>query len=239
MLIMKNGINFMNIKLKNDKKAPKNNITLVNFRLNLLHLMKKNKINATQIAKNINLPQPTVHRLLSGKTGNPKLSTLNLIAKYFSVSIDYLIELREGNEIRNKTLKDISQVPIIGWDNATNWQASISKLTPHNWTDWLVIERATNESIFALRSKKSMEPKFLVNSLIIVDPNLKPNDGDLVLVHFNETSEATVRKIKLDGPIQQLCAITGERSPDTISQETIIIGVIVQTRYLYNRNTSN
>jgi SOS-response transcriptional repressor LexA len=236
---MKNGMDFMNIKLKNDKKTPKNNITLLNLRLNILHLMKKNKINATQLARNTNLPQPTVHRLLSGKTGDPKLSTLDLISKYFAVSIDYLIDLHEGNEIRNKALKSISHVPIIDWGNATNWQASISKLTPHNWPNWLVIERLTNECLFVLRSKKSMEPRFLANSLIIVDPNLNPLDGDLVIVHFKETSEATVREIKLDGPIQQLLAITSERSPDTINQNTIIIGVIVQARYLYNRNTPN
>lgn len=57
---------------------------------NLSLLMKENNISESELARALNLPYNTIHRLISGYTTDPRISTLKLIASYFSVSLDNL-----------------------------------------------------------------------------------------------------------------------------------------------------
>jgi len=83
-------------------------------------LLFKNNINATELARAIDIPQPTIQRILAGKTEDPKLSTLTAIANYFSLTIDQLL----GNSpltdtaFFNKTKKS----PVISWEQATRYK---------------------------------------------------------------------------------------------------------------------
>lgn len=234
----------MNIKaIRNDNyDNDAHNINLDVLRKNILYLIKKAKINTAQLAKKVNVPQPTIHRLVSGEMEDPKLSILNNIAKYFSLSLDELItnEIEFKNELNknpslldNNIVKRVFQIPIINWNEAVNYEVFTSTLDLKNWSDWLVVDEISTNNAFVLKSKRSMEPRFPLNSLLIVDVNLEPLDGDLVIVHFKDTKEVTIREIILDGPIQKLAHITEKLPLHQVNDETKIIGVVIQTRYLY------
>jgi transcriptional regulator with XRE-family HTH domain len=62
-------------------------------------LMKANDVSELEIAKRSGLNQPTVHRILSGESKNPRLDNLAKIAKVFNVSVAYLTneETNTGN----------------------------------------------------------------------------------------------------------------------------------------------
>ena len=77
-----------------------------------------------------------------------------------------------------------------------------------------------------------MEPRFIAGSILTVDPNKKPVDGDLVIVHYQGTPEATIREIILDGPKHELSSIT-EENTEKLSDDITIIGVVIQTRFSY------
>ncbi len=230
----------MNIKaIRNDNDDNNmDNINLDLLRKNILYLIKKYKINTAQLSKKINVPQPTIHRLVSGEMEDPKLSILNNIAKYFGISLDELIthdaqSIENSSQTHSNIVKQVFQIPIINWNEAVNYEIFTSKLDSKNWSDWLVVDKISTRNAFALKSKRSMEPRFPLNSLLIVDVNLEPLDGDLVIVHFKNTKEVTIMEMILDGPIQKLAHITEKLPLHEINDETRIIGVIIQTRYLY------
>jgi len=59
---------------------------------NIVALMKKRRISDSDLAKAISLPYNTIKRITVGKTVDPKISTLLLIANFFDVSIDGLLK---------------------------------------------------------------------------------------------------------------------------------------------------
>lgn len=58
---------------------------------NLSELLKKHCLKTNQLAHHLGLPTMTIRRLLSGETGDPRISTLKCIADYFDVAVDVLI----------------------------------------------------------------------------------------------------------------------------------------------------
>lgn len=55
---------------------------------NLKILMQKHRINGTELSRRSNVPQPTIHKILAGKTVAPRICTLKRLANYFCISLD-------------------------------------------------------------------------------------------------------------------------------------------------------
>lgn len=64
------------------------------LRDNLIQLMREHNISQLQLAEELSIKQPTIHYIISGKTPNPKINTVQLIAKYFNMSIDDLVNTK-------------------------------------------------------------------------------------------------------------------------------------------------
>ena len=133
------------------------------FRTVLIKLMATHGINASELARRTNLPQPTIHRLAVGKTEDPKLSTLLSLANYFTISLDQLL----GNvdiisEATNKNSPLTLSVPIISWTNALDSKLYLETIKTTNWSEWFVIDMKVSPHTFGLKSKPSMEPRFSV-----------------------------------------------------------------------------
>lgn len=203
------------------------------FRSILKELMDRHRITPTELARRINLPQPTIHRLLVGKTEDPRLSTLSLISEYFSVSIDQLLGVTALEEINNQNkLANTRTLPIISWQDAVK-ENFTKTLTTTNWDNWFFVEANVSPLSFGLVSKHSAEPRIPTGSILTVDPNTTPEDGDLVIVYYENTAEATIRQIILDGLKQILVSIINPSISDELLPSIKIIGVIVQTRFSY------
>ena len=65
-----------------------------NFSENLINLRKANNLTQLQLAKILNTTQRRISYFETGKV-EPDLDTLIAIAKYFEISIDYLVGLIE------------------------------------------------------------------------------------------------------------------------------------------------
>lgn len=57
---------------------------------NLAELLAQRKINPTYLAKETGIPQPTIHRILSGESESPRVENLNVLAAYFGVTLSGL-----------------------------------------------------------------------------------------------------------------------------------------------------
>lgn len=197
--------------------------------LNLRRLMVASNVSEAEIARKTSIPQPTIHKILTGKTSDPRASTLSALASFFNVSID---ELVTGQESRGFVRK-INNLPIISWEQAIKFEEVISNLQPSNWDKWVVTEPLPS-NCFALLSKPSMEPRFPKGTALVIDPNLKPEDGDILLVYYPDTNEATMREISIDGPSVLLSCLYGASSSEQLTNNIKTLGVLIKSIFSYH-----
>lgn len=202
---------------------------------NLTALMKLKKVTETKIAQDLNIPVMTVRRLLSGETTDPRVFTLKTMADYFNVSLDTLVGTQKlmPHEM-NQPSKPIF-VPIFDWDQATDFNA----IDLSDWKSWIPVTIRQDEQIsqraFALESRPSMYPPFQPGTIFIFDPDLKPSDGDLVLVNLRANSELTLRELSIDPPDWSLRSVSQASNILNFSKEEHdLIAVVVLTLF-YNR----
>ncbi len=94
-------------------------------------LVDLHDLNESELSRNSKVSQPTIHRLLSGATPDPRMSTLKLLAKYFQVTIGQLVgvEPLPCNEAKPHA-KHLIRLPLISWEQAHQWQhLTVSELS--------------------------------------------------------------------------------------------------------------
>jgi len=218
-----------------------NDVNLKKLAENLQILLTENNVTETQIAQSLNVPVMTIRRIVSGETSDPRISTLNLIASYFNVSIDALIQ---NNSIKTlaRMQKNIPKfVPIFDWSTVTN-AASISAIDISAWNDWYPIILGCDLSLgpdaFAIESRPSMQPRFPIGTIFIIDPNEQPRDGDIAIIKMKSNNELSLREVIIDSPRWQLLPIiTGSDMLFYDNNQHHIIGIVVLTLF-QSRKTS-
>ena len=78
-----------------------------------------------------------------------------------------------------------------------------------------------------------MEPRFPRGTILIVDTQTKPTDGDFVIVHYATTKEATMRELSIDGPHQLLLPLNQNSVSDKLDKSIRIVGTVIQSRFSY------
>jgi SOS-response transcriptional repressor LexA len=217
--------------MPNDMNFAEKFETIDTITTNLQRLMRARNISEAELARQTGTPQPTLHKILSGKTENPRASTLKALADFFDISMD---ELLTGEIItqRNSLHNTIQSIPIISWDECIDNFNFVNSLTPTNWCHWTVCE-TLSKNAFALISKPSMEPRFPKGTILIIDPNTKPVDGDFAIVHYPNTSEATLREFSIDGPIRLLLQINGNGEQSNLDNIKIL-GILIKSIFSYH-----
>jgi len=203
---------------------------------NLRALLKEHQVSENEIAQSLNIPVMTVRRLVSGETTDPRISTLKMMADYFHVSVDSLIEENKfkPTSTMRKTIPQF--IPILDWDIITSLKR-MDDLDLKSWKKWhpviLAEQTILNNHAFCLESRPSMQPRFPLGTLFIVDPDEVPHDGDIVLVKMKESENVSLREIIIDIPKWQLQpVIAGSETIFYDTKQHQIIGTIVLT-YLH------
>lgn len=98
-----------------------------------------------------------------------------------------------------------SSVPLISWIQAGAWQEIIDNLHPGDAEEWIDTTAKVSEQSFALRIKgDSMtnphgSPSLPEGSLAIIDPNAHCDNGNIVVARLEDSMEATIKKLVIDG----------------------------------------
>ncbi len=200
---------------------------------NLNFLLKQRRLNPNQLAQALGVPFMTISRISSGKTEDPRVSTLKMISDYFKIPIDLLIskelELSNNFALNNK----VYRVPKFNWENISQF-TDLAKLHPNNWNEWQTITLKNgseiSKQVFALESKPSMYPRFPKDTVFIIASDINPSDGDLVLVKLKQNNEFTLRELLLDPPEKRLLPLVEEsKSINFDESEHEILGVCCLT----------
>ena len=203
--------------------------------INLEALLKAKNLNASRVAQKLGIPMMTIRRLLSGETTDPRISTLKLIADYLEVSVNSLVEDNQAVLEKPAYQSRPFLVPILDWQTAEKWR-TLQNLD--SWPHWQPVagyeKDLINQNSFALRSRPSMYPRFPNGTIFIINPDIVPADGDIVLVKLNN-GELTLRELVIDPPEWKLYpVVTGSAILNYLVHEHRILGVNVLTM-LYKR----
>jgi transcriptional regulator with XRE-family HTH domain len=201
---------------------------------NVYDLMKANNISESQLARELGISLMTIRRVVSGETEDPRISTLRLIADYFNVSIDSILEQTNMPMTCMKNNKPLF-IPILNWDVLKNPQ-SWKEIDMKTWEKWYPIVNSESLQLtgdaFAIESKASMQPRFPQGTILVINPHESPRDNDIVIIKTLKAHEVSLRELIIDYPKWLLQPIIpGSEMVFYNENEHDIIGVVVLTLF--------
>ena len=153
--------------------------------ITLKHLREEKKISQEKLAKAIGVSRSTIAMWETGNS-QPDHDNLKLLAQYFKVSIDFLLNNPSPNTHGVK-------IPVLGKVVAGIPIEAVEEILDH---EEITPELASSGEYFALRIKgNSMEPKISEGDVVIVRKQDDADNGDTAIVLVNG-DEATVKKIR-------------------------------------------
>lgn len=211
----------------------------------LSNLMVECDIDDAKLSRETGIPASTISRIKLNPDANPTASTLRPIAKFFGISISQLL----GDEplpqdrlpgTHNPTGFTSFRVPVIEWDWVNGWVENRGAAPREKLTNWISTEKEVGSRSFALAiPTESFGIAFRKGSLIIVDPDRKPYDGDLILLNIQRDETILLRQFLKDGNDIYIRSVNPEMKGTTILKEHIFFGVVIETRFSLQENTKH
>jgi len=198
--------------------------------------MANKGLKTTDLARKTKLPQPTVHRIVSGITPNPHASSLKPIADFFNVTIEQLKGIKpiawlKMDSLFKKQLGQINEIPVLMWDEASDWKQAL-KNTKHD--ESILTDAAVSDNAYALRmNDHSMEPIFPEGTLLIIDPDKLMTDKCYALIQIDQSKLILFRQIFIDENFQYLRALNDKEEKFAIKTrqpQDRCLGVLTQIK---------
>lgn len=197
----------------------------------LKKLLFERDIRAADLARGVNMPIPTIHRIVTGKSTRPFPGSLDAIAKYLGISVNQLTgeDSLQQDMSSLPVSKDARVIPIIDWSNINNHYLG-TNVKPES--ELIVI--SVSPDAFALTMPDySMEPLFQKGSSLIFDPKVQATDHSYVLVKLANPETYIFRQLLLDGnnrfikPLNQDISSTGIK---LLEPDDLIVARLVEVR---------
>lgn len=187
---------------------------------NLRYLMQKKSIDTAELSDSTGIALTTINNLKRG-VGNPTLSTLKILSEFFQVTIGQLTESALSNSTTKTTLMDLPLLDI------QDVQAFLSG--DIRSTSTITIEVETNNQLFAVKiNNNSLTPLFEKGTIFVVNPTLSPQDGDLVLIKFNN-HPFCFRKVFIEDESYIFCPVSDIiGSEASKSKNFTICGIVIK-----------
>lgn len=195
----------------------------------LRELLDIKGLNVTELARQINLPQPTVQRLVTGTHTRPHAKTLTMIASFFGINERQLRGLDPIPWLHSSNTPLVRKIPILTLKEAVDWP---HKTPIHTATTVTDIE--TSETSYAVKMPDgSMEPLIPPGALLIIDPNREPQYRSIVAVKINNCTEAFIRQLIIDTKNCYIKPLSQDFEQFTMAKlepNDSVLGVVVEVR---------
>ncbi len=204
----------------------------------LKKLLFERDIKPVDLARAVNLPPPTIHRLVTGKSTRPYESSLKPIADYFSIEVSQL--LGEKPFLSDKKTSDleknsnnfkknhVTSIPLTPWNDLDNFNEK------ENYSEIPFVGSISKMGFATIMPDTSMEPFIQRNSIIIFDPFIKPTDRNCILVKLHETKAYVLRQMLIDADHQYLKPLNPDLSAfkmKLLHKNDEIIACLVEIRF--------
>ncbi|MCV2510182.1 LexA family transcriptional regulator [Leclercia pneumoniae] len=164
----------------------------------------------------------------------PNGESLVKLAKFFNTSIDYILY---GTEFEGTLITKMRRVPVISWVQAGQFTECKTADLFSDVDKWVETSLRIGDNSFALEVKgDSMTnpnglPTIPEGATVIVDPDVEPHHGKIVVARIDGTNEATVKKLVIDGPQKFLIPLNPRYPNIPINGNCLIIGVVKGVQY--------
>ncbi|MEJ5861656.1 LexA family protein [Pseudomonas farsensis] len=174
--------------------------------------MKDLKWSEGELGRKSGVPQPTIHRILTGVSASPRHNNVEKIAKALGVTSEWLwkgSDTAERFQMASSGARDegytAGLVPLISWEQAANWvghpapepfqepEAWLPCPVPHSATTFAL--RVRGLSMFNPRERRSFQD----GDVIFVDPARLPEHASFVIAKLGNSQEATFRQLVVEG----------------------------------------
>ena len=160
-------------------------------------LRKSNKLTLEELANQLNSRNSssgfTKGRLSKWENDReePKLSSLNQVAQFFNVDIDYFFNESQPSNASSLP-RNIARIPVIG---------AIACGDPidadENIVDYINVPEPIPIDAFALVCEgSSMEPSIIDGDKVVIEPTPDVEDGQVAAVLVDDQTKATLKRIK-------------------------------------------
>lgn len=218
----------------------------VNLTQILNHLLHKENLRPSELARITGVPQPTVHRMVTGTCPRPHKSSLKPIAKHFDITIDQLkgLEPIPGlNMYKLESTDGWSTLPLVDWKHLSTWpkaefdfQLTDSGVQTQKRAQTMTYSDASlsNKAFAAylLEVDDAMARLFPVGSLLIFDPLKEKTAHCYILVRL-ANGTVLFRQYLPQGEQAAYTNSAPAQTPTPLSQGDEIIGVLAQARIDY------
>ena len=164
----------------------------------------------------------------------PSGEPLSKLAKYFNTSTDYILY---GTRFEDTRITNMRKIPVISWVQAGNFTESKEAHGLEDASHWIETSLRIGDNSFALEVQgDSMTnpnglPTIPQGATVIVDPDAEPANGKIVVARLDGTSEATVKKLVIDGSQKFLVPLNPRYPNIPINGNCLIVGVVKGVQY--------
>ena len=186
-----------------------------------------------ELAKATHVPKATINRILSGKTPDPRTSTLLPISHYFGISVEQLLGLVAlPASMPFKSLSytgSIATIPLIDFEKIHAW---IQKDYLPNYFHEIIIDKQADASNYLYITQSNtwaMLPKFQENTYLIVNRDLATKNNDFVIYHIH--NQGTVfRQFFLKDAHTFLRPLHPRADIITLTEQDLYLGRVIESR---------
>lgn len=208
--------------------------------------MNELQLSEGELGRRSGVPQPTIHRIITGESSSPRQQNVEKIAKALSVSSAWLWSgkadlfpqkngagLGASNVEPGPAIK--GSVPLISWVQAGSW-CEIADVRNFNDAEiWLPCAVSHSKVTYALRVRgESMfnpheRRSFRDGDIIYVDPERDYENGSLVIAKLADSDEATFKQLVMEGSRRFLKPLNPSWPEPIIElpQDATICGVVI------------
>lgn len=201
----------------------------------LSRLMFERKIKTAELARQVGIPQPTLHRMVTGVSPNPHKSSLEPLAEFFNITPDQL----KGKEPITYLEQDVqlpagyTRVPIVAWEQVREYLAGDEVEIAEN----VLCDAPLNGQGFALNMHdSSMDPMFPKDTTLIFDSARTFEDRNFVLVYLAKEKQLVFRQLLVDGGYFYLKPLNPDLTQfpmKLLDEDDQKLGVLVQAKKTY------
>lgn len=197
------------------------------------------KLGLTQVelAGRVGITQQSLQKIEDGQTRNPRkilelATALDCTAEWLmhgkSREVQEHVSHYDGDVISNQD-NDRGHRPILTYQQAALWPDKYYKPTNVKWMP--TVFEASEDAFWLLVKNNSMTAQsgssIPEGYLVLVEPNQKAVNGDVVVVRLAEHQEVIIKKMVLEGDHCYLCSFNTDYTQIKANESMAIIGVVI------------
>lgn len=219
-------------KLKKTNSSRKKLTMVQTLAENINYLVANSGLTEAEASRQMGCPPQTLNRLSRAATPDPRISVLKTISDFFQVPISILL----SEHLKNEAItKEYTPIPVLEWEELDALRY-FSKLTSSKHRRWHPISIDVSAHTFALKTTRSMQPRYPYGSVFIIDPSVQPRDGDIVIVALPDKDTYIARELVIDVPHWWLKPVASEAKEIIFkSNKHTILGVVVEKHFFQPR----